>query len=456
MDHDNRAASEAVAAAQHPMPAPAPTTGNGPPRRRRLAAIGGVLLVIGGAYGVYRYIWSLHHETTDDAQVEGHIHAISSRVAGYVAQVCVEDNQVVAAGDVLVRIRPEDYQARVKLAEANLAQAEAQAQAAEHSLAALRRSTNAAIAQAQAGVQLAEAQIEAARLNAVGAEAKLAEAGAGFDQAQALVVAAQADADYASFNLQRVSALHQQNDAAEDEARRADAGARAATAKLAAAREAVKVAAAQRDAAQSGRDTARNGGLVANVALDEARGKLEEKMAGPDDVRVAEAKLALAQAGAQAARAQLDLAKLDLDYCTITAPAAGLVSKRSVEAGQFLQPGQPILAVVPLHDTWVVANLKETELRNVRTGQPARLRVDAYPDHPFEGVIDSFAAGTGARFSLLPAENATGNYVKIVQRVPVKIVLTSAQRDPQRPRRPGMNVVVTIDTNDQPPAPAAR
>ena len=167
---------------------------------------------------------------------------------------------------------------------------------------------------------------------------------------------------------------------------------------------------------------------------------------------MAEAKLALAQAGAQAARAQLDLARIDLDYCTIQAPAAGVVSKRSAERGQYLQPGQPVLAVVPLDDTWVVANFKETELRDMRVGQPARLRVDAYPDHPFEGVIDSFAAGTGARFSLLPPENATGNYVKVVQRMPVKIVLRHGQRDPQRQLRPGMNVIVTIDTNHQPGA----
>ena len=405
-------------------------------RRKPLAVIGLLLAVGAVVAGAYRYYWSLHHETTDNAQVEGHVHAVASRVAGYVAEVCVQDNQLVPAGTVLVRLRASDYETRLRLAEANLAQAESQAAVAEHALAALRRSTQALIAQARAAVERAEAQLEAARHTA-------AQAQAGYEQAQALVVAAAADADYAEFNRQRVLRLHEQNEAAEAEARLADSTGRAAAAKLKAAQEAAQVAAAQAAASQTAV-------AVAEAALSEARAKLEERLTGPDDVRAAEARLALALAAAQAARAQLELARVDLEDCEIRAPAAGVVTKRAVEVGQFLQPGQPILAIVPLDTTWVVANFKETQLRDMRVGQRARLRVDAYPDHPFEGVIESFAAGTGARFSLLPPENATGNYVKVVQRVPVKIVLAPGQRDPQRPLRAGMNVVVTVDTKQSP------
>jgi membrane fusion protein (multidrug efflux system) len=418
-------------------------------KRRRLGLLALLLLVAGGTYGGYWYVWSLSHEKTDDAQAEGHIHPVSSKVPGYVAEVRVRDNQVVAEGEVLVRIQPEDYQARVRLAEASLAQSKADLKTAEHSLTVLRGTTAAAITQATAGVQQQEARLEAARKDADSAQAKLEAASAAWEQAQAQVKAAQADFDYAGYNLHRLIALREQHQAAEDEFQLAEAQHRSAEARLAAAVESVNLSAAQMEAAKNVLAAARAAILVAEAAVDEQKGKLEDALTGPDQVRVAEAKLEMARDGVPAAQAQLDLARLELGYCTITAPAAGVISKRSVEVGQYLQPGQPFLAVVPLDDTWVVANFKETQLRTMRVGQPARLEVDAYPDHAFRGRVDSVAAGTGARFSLLPPENATGNFVKVVQRVPVKIVLDEGQRDPQRPLRPGMNVVVTVDTSER-------
>jgi membrane fusion protein (multidrug efflux system) len=420
--------------------------GPSPTKRGRLALAGGVLVLalLGG--GTYWYIWSLTHETTDDAQAEGHIHAASSHVPGYVTELCVQDNQLVAQGDVLVRIRTDDYQARVALAEANLAQAEANLAAAQHSVVVLRRTTAAAIDQARANIQQAEAQVVAAQKDADSAAARLTAAIAARQQAASQAQAAQADYDYASFNYRRIAALHAQGDAALDEAKLAESNAQAAEARLAAARDLVSLNEAQVTAAERGVDAAQAAVAVAQAAIVAQQAKLEDALSGPDQVRVAEARALLAEGAVQAARAQLDLARIDLAYCTITAPAAGVVSKRSVEIGQYLQPGQPLLAIVPLDDTWVVANFKETQLREMRAGQPALLKVEAYPDHPFHGIIDSLAAGTGARFSLLPPENATGNFVKVVQRIPVKIVLAPGQRDPQRPLRPGMNVVVTVDT----------
>ena len=417
-----------------------------PAKRKRALLLVIALVVIVGAYGGYWYVWSLSHETTDDAQIEGHIHAVAAKVPGYVAEVCVESNQVVAEGDVLLRIRAEDYQARVGLAEAGLAQAEADAKMAERILVVLRGTTAAAITQAQAGVREAEAQLEAAQKDAEGAQSRLAAARAAREQAKAQSDAAQADFDYAHYNLGRVAALREQNQAAEDERRLAEAQSRAAEAKLAAAKESVTLAAAQIAAAETSLAAAQAAVLVAQATIDQEKGKLDDAMTGPDKVRVAEARLEQVRAGVEAARAQLELARLELGYCTIAAPAGGVVSKRSAEVGQFVQPGQPFLAVVPLDDTWVVANFKETQLQSMRVGQAAHLEVDAYPGHVFHGHIESIAAGTGARFSILPPENATGNYVKVVQRVPVKILLDADERDAQRPLRPGMNVMVTVDT----------
>jgi membrane fusion protein, multidrug efflux system len=443
-----------AAQSQGPQTLQAPTSsrGNGrandrPAGRRRLLLLLAVLLAIGAAVaGGFWYVWSLTHETTDDAQVEGHVHAIASKVPGYVAEVRVRDNQVVAAGDVLVRIRPDDYQARVRLGEAQAATAAADLQAAEANVAVLKRSTEAAIVQARAAVQQAEAQLEASRKDASGAESKLTAATAARDQALAQITAAQAEFDYAVFNLGRITGLHTREEAATAEARLAEASHQSTEAKVRAAREATNLASAQVVGARYALEASRVAILIAQAAVEQRKAALEQAMTGPDQVRVAEAKTQVARANLQAAQAQLDLARIDLDYCSIKAPSAGVVSKRSVEMGQFVQPGQPFLAIVPLDTTWVVANFKETQLKDMRAGHPTLLQVDAYPDHPFRGVIDSIAAGTGGRFSILPPENATGNFVKVVQRIPVKIVLPEAERNAERPLRPGMNVVVTVDT----------
>jgi membrane fusion protein (multidrug efflux system) len=417
------------------------------PTRRRWPLVAGlvVLVAAAGLFG-YWYIWGLTHESTDDAQVEGHIHQIASQVAGYVREVRVEDNELVEKGQVLVQIRPEDYQAQVDLAQARLAEAQAQQSVAERNLGVLKQTTQAGIEQARATMQRQQAQLEVSRRDAETAAARFTAAKAAADQAESQVKAAQAEFDYANWNLKRISEIYARGEAAEDEMHSARSSYDATQARLAAAKEQVSQAHATADAAEKTAKSAEAAVNVAQAAVAEAQGNLDEQLAGPERVRAAEAQAELARAGVQSAQAQLDQARLNLGYTNITAPTRGVVSKRSVESGNYLQPGQPVLAVVPLHDTWVLANFKETQLRDMRPGQPAELHVDAYPDHPFRGVIDSISAGTGARFSLLPPENATGNYVKVVQRLPVKIVLAAGERDPDRPLRPGMNVVVTVDT----------
>jgi len=443
-----------VAEQQAGSPAAAPADGR-PGCRRRPAVLLVVILALGGGiYGGYWYVWGLSHERTDDAQVEGNICPISSKVAGYVAERLVTDNQVVAAGDVLVRIRADDFEARVKLAEGRLAEAEASAKVAEHDLAVLRRTTAAGIDQARAGVKQAVAKLEAATKGTESFEAKLASAVAALHQAEAQVRVAQADLDYATFNRGRIARLRENHEAAEDETQAAEASYKSAKAKLASAEAGVRLAEAQVNSERSVVEASRAGMTLTAAQIDQEKGRLESALSGPDQVRVAEGRVELARASVQAAKAQLELARIELGYCTIRAPVGGVVSKRTVEVGQFVQPGQPFLAIVPLEGTWVTANFKETQLRNMRVGRPARLEVDAYPDHPFRGYVESIAAGTGARFSILPPENATGNYVKIVQRIPVKIVLAPGEHDPQRPLRLGMNVVVTVDTGKGPTATA--
>jgi membrane fusion protein (multidrug efflux system) len=424
-----------------------------PKRRRIIWVLLGVVVVAALGYGGWWYVWSLSHEKTDDAQVDGHIHAMAAQVPGYVAVVAIVDNQEVAAGDVLVQIQEDDYLWEVRNAEALLAQAQADLQVDEHEVAILRGTTVAAINQAQAGVEEAEAQLEAARLRADSAAANLTAREAALAQAAANVKVAQADLERAMFELDRIRQLQLENTAALDEINTAETQHAAATARVTAAQEQYRLSAAQVDVARGDLETAKANTLTAEAAVAAQQALLEEARTGPDQVRRAEAQVEVSRAKVESAGAQVELAKINLGYCTIRAPARGVISKRSVETGEYLQPGVPMLAVVPLDDTWVVANFKETQLKNMRPGQPAVLEVDAYPDHPFKGVVNSIAGGTGARFSILPPENATGNYVKIVQRVPVKIVLQPGQRDPQRPLRLGMNVVVTVDTGHPGAAP---
>src|SRR3989441_10710412 len=314
-------------------------------RRQIVFAVMGVVLVLLLAAGVRKYLWSRSHVSTDNAQVDGHVIPILPKVGGFVAQVRVDDNRRVRAGDTLVVLDDRDFQTRLAQAEADLAVA----------LAGV--SSNRRVGQAEAAVA----------------------------QAQANALKAHADLD-------RLLPLAQQD----------------------------IVSKQQLDAAQA-----------AAAAADAALAAAQAALAGAD-ARVA------------AARAVRDQAALNLSYTRISAPSNGVVSKKSVEVGQLVQPGQPLMSVVPLEDVWLTANLKETEIADVRPGEPVDFTVDAYPGAHFRGHVESVSPATGARFSLLPPDNATGNFTKVVQRVPVRI--RPERVDPAHPLRPGMSVDVTIQT----------
>src|SRR3989454_283746 len=315
-------------------------------RKRTVFMIMGVVLLGLVAVGVRRWIYSLSHVSTDNAQVDGHIVPILPKVGGYVVDVRTDENRPVKAGDTLVVLDDRDYKARLAQAEADLAVA-------------------------LAGVS------NRARVG----------------QAEAQVAQAQANAEKAHADLDRIKPLAEKDIVPKQALDAAEAAARAADAALAAAQAALLGA----------------------------------------DARVA------------AARAARDQAALNLSYTRIIAPSEGVVSKKTVEIGQLVQPGQPLMSEVPLSDVWVTANLKETQPADVKPGDPGAFTVDAYGGRHFSGHVESLAPATGARFSLLPPDNATGNFTKVVQRIPVRIRL-DGKNDPARPLRPGMSVAVTITT----------
>jgi membrane fusion protein (multidrug efflux system) len=360
-----------------------------------------VLFAAAATAGVLVWRHFAVRETTDDAQVDAHIAPVSSRVPGTVVKINVDDNQVVKAGTLLVQLDPRDYEVALQRAEAELADTEASERAARTTVPITSTNTRSVEEIARANQAAAQKQVAAAR-------ARLREA--------------EANHTKAAQDLERMRLL-----VAKDEVSRQQYDSAVAAEK--AARASVDAAAAAVAATQS------------QVAQAEAQ--VRQAATAPQQVAVTQARAGAAQASVGKSQAALAQARLNLQYTTITAPIDGIVSKRSVEPGQVVQGGQPLLALVDLSHVWVTANFKETQLEHMKVGQAATIHVDAY-DRDFNGHVDSIGGGTGARFSLLPPENATGNYVKVVQRVPVKIVFDPGQDT--SPLRPGMSVNATVVT----------
>jgi membrane fusion protein, multidrug efflux system len=385
-----------------------------------------LLILIVGGYAGWNYLsqW----ESTDDAQIDGHIHPINARVGGTVNSVNVNDNQLVQAGTVVAQIDPRDYEIAVARAEAELLQAQAAAQGAQ---------ANIPIASSTAGVQItsSEAIAERAKGGVEVAAKELAAAQAKLNSAQARVKEAQANATRTSRDLERMQQLiakdeisHQQFDAATSAAEAARAAVESAQAGVLQAQQ--EVAAAHARTSQS------------QAELQQAQAEAQGAKTAPQQVVITRAQAKSADARVQLAKAALDQARLNLEYTSIKAPVTGIVSKKTVEAGQVIQAGQPLMAVIPQDDIWVTANFKETQLGDMHPGQSTTVTVDAFGGRTFNAHIDSIASATGARFSLLPPENATGNYVKVVQRIPVKIAFDQGDQISQL--HPGMSVIVKV------------
>lgn len=377
-------------------------------RTKILLGAAGLLLVM--AAGAAGYSFFAGWESTDDAQIDGYVNPISSRVAGYITKVYVEDNQYVKAGTLLAQIDPADYEVALGSAQATLANDRATADASEVNVPITSVNTVSQITSAQADVDNSRAAISAS-------EKQLAAARAALLQAEANNAKAQDD-------VKRYKPLVDKQEISQQLYTQAVQTANATAA-------AADVAAANVQAAQDAVTQAQGKWNQAVAALDSAR-------TGPQQVRIQQSRALAAAALADKSREALQQAQLNLSYTRIFAPVDGLVAKRSVQVGQYVVPGQQLLAVIPLDDIWVTANFKETQLRNVRPGEPVQIFVDAYGRN-YNGHVESIAGGTGAIFSLLPPENATGNYVKVVQRVPVRLRFEQGQ-DPDHQLRPGLSV----------------
>jgi membrane fusion protein (multidrug efflux system) len=369
-------------------------------------------------------------ESTDDAQVDGHVVPVAARVAGTVSVVHVQDNQEVKPGDVLVELDPRDYEIALARVEAELADARGAAQEATSAVPVANAATSGSLAGARAGVQQAQALIDVAQSSQKAAVARRA-------AAEARLTVAETAERKASSDLARLEPLMKKEEVSRVQYDAAVAAADTARASVASARAAV--AEAENDVVKAESEIAR-----ARAGFSGAQASAQTVSAAPSQMEATRAHASAAEARVQRAQAAVDQAKLNLEYTKVKATRAGLVSRKSVEVGQIVQPGQPLLALVPLDDVWVTANFKETQLESMHPGQAVRIKVDAY-DTPVDGVVDSIAAATGARFSLLPPENASGNFVKVVQRVPVKITLRPGQ-NAERRLRPGMSVHVTVST----------
>ena len=365
--------------------------------RLRFIVLGIVIVLAIAGFFVWRYMNT--YEDTDDAQVDGHINNVSARVSGYVLKVNVDDNQYVQKGAVLVEIDPRDYQVALERAKAELADAEATAQAMNLNVPVQTIGTTTQVSTSEADLAVAQAGVAAAEGQLNSSRARLQEAEANNTRAQA--------------DVGRYSALVAKDEVSRQLYDQAEATAKADAAAVEGARAAV--AAVEQQIAQ------------ARSRVSQAEAALQYSHTGPQQVAATQARARAAIATVQQRRAALDKAQLDLDYCTVVAPVTGVVNKR-VEVGMNVQPGQTLLSVVPLEEVWVTANFKETQLRRMKVGQHATISVDAY-GRKYQGRVESVAGATGAQFSLLPPENATGNYVKVVQRVPVKIVLDPGQNN---------------------------
>lgn len=392
-----------------------PSAEAAPAKRKRrpfvILAVIVALVLIG--IGIY-VVATAGHEETDDAQIAADMVPIATRVSGQVTKVNIVENQRVKRGDLLVEIDPSDYDARVQQAEAEVATAKAQAEAAQAQVEIVDATSKGGLASARAaltgsaaGVQSATAQMQAAKADSLRADAELKKA---------------------EIDLERARTLRAANAVPQE---------RLDSAQI--AYDAAKAAKAQAEAQVAlAEDTRRS----AESRVGEARGRVSQSAPVAPQIAAARANADLANARVRSAEAALALAKLQLGYTKIVAPADGYASKLTVHPGQLVTVGQPLIQLVP-NTTYLIANFKETQVGQMKTGQTAEIEVDAFPGRKFEGKVESLAGGTGASFSLLPADNATGNFVKVVQRVPVRIAWVNPPTDVDL--RAGLSADVTVD-----------
>jgi len=425
-------------------------------KRKAVIVIALVVFLVGAAVGTHYWSYARSHESTDDAFIDGHIVQISPKASGYVARVYVDDNQFVKVGDLLVEIDARDYEARLDQARAALQAALARQTEAQTTVSLTRATTAASIVQARATVRRARSSVESLRAGAASSNSRVEQAisavstsEANLEQARAQVLAAQAESVRANADVERYKTLYAKDEIAKQQLDQAVATANTANAQLEATRQRVLAATAQVGEARSAHSAAADSSRQAQAqigggeaSVEEALGQLARADTAPQQVAVTQAQSLTAGATTEELRASVHQAELDLSYTKIYATETGYVTRKSVEQGALVQIGQALLSIVPTN-VWVTANFKESQIGSMASGQPVEITVDSYPGVVFKGHVDSIQAGTGARFSLIPPENATGNYVKVVQRVPVKIVFDEPRND-KHLLAPGMSVVPEV------------
>ena len=405
---------------QNTSPTPAPVPKAGLFQRKPWLRTALRVVLVAGLIGAALFWWhSRKFEDTDDAQVDGHINSISARVGGHVLKVHVENGQFVKAGTLLVEIDDRDYQVAVEHARADYMDAVATSQAMQF---------NVPISQVGSS-----SQIQSARADVLNAEAGISAAARQVEEAEARRVQAEANARTANLDQERYGALASKKEISQQQYDQVIAAATSANATVTAATATVH--------------SAQEGVKQAKARLAQAQAALSNAQVSPKQISATQARARADEAKAAKLKASLDQANLNLGYTRVVAPLDGVVGNRSVQVGQNVQAGQEMLSIVPLKDIWVTANFKETQLERMRPGQSVEIKVDALGGDTYRGTVTSIGGATGSRFSLLPPENATGNFVKVVQRVPVRIdfddrIKSDFNQDSRL--RPGLSVVPSV------------
>jgi membrane fusion protein, multidrug efflux system len=389
-------------------------------KRRLIAIIVVLFLIVAGGLFYYHSTFS---EDTDDAQVDGDLYQVSARVAGQVVKVYVEDNQKVNAGDLLVEIDPRDYQVAVEQAKASLINAEASYQQAVVGVPITGINVKTLVSTSGSDVRGSDASVMQAQKQLEVSQARV-------DEAKANALKAKLDVDRYTPLVQKDVISKQQFDAAVAQASATNAAVLQAEAQVLSSQEQIR---------------------QAQQRLDQARSTEQQAVKnGPGQVKVQEALAAAALANIKVAQARLDQAELNLSYTKIVAPTTGIINKKNVQVGANLSTGQDLLTVIPLTNLWVTANFKETQLEKMEPKQAVTIKVDALGGRKFSGHVTQIGGATGSRLSLFPPENATGNYVKVVQRIPVRIDFDDLQKeDSDLVLRPGYSVTPVVTVKDK-------
>lgn len=426
-------------------------------RRKRLFIFAGSGILLAVLIGAGYWLYARQFESTDDAFIDGDIVQISPRVSAYVSKIHVSNNQFVHKGDLLVELNPSDLEVKLEQAKAQLETAKSHRDQALAASDLTKKTVVAAQDQARSNVETTRTNVDQTRFTSEARQAQIDQATAAAKTALANLEQTQAQEPQATSNLQlaqtefnRRKSLFQNGDISHQALDQASNNLQAAQAQLNASRKQILAARSKVNEANAAVVAAEQSyrQSVAQIAttraqVGESEARLQDANAAPERIEVSESQISTADAGILAAEASVHQAELELSYTRIVAPEDGFVTKKVVQEGQLVQVGSPLMAISQSNEVWVIANFKETQLEHMKVGQEVDVEVDAFPSQSFRGKVESFQAGTGSKFSVLPAENATGNFVKIVQRVPVKIVF---EESPETLKRlvPGMSVEPSV------------